>query len=165
MKIGIMQQKTITSQELEAASKNVDYIKIAKSIFRKYPKLKLTADNKKEIFLDALWYSMVNWKPEKSIFTTYFYQNVWYKLLVFAKKNHPKAFTNQNFNRISYQDKDLGDELDNITACLHDRFRTPILQKYVYGMTMAEIGEANGYNKDYANKMIKKGLAILKKSV
>jgi DNA-directed RNA polymerase specialized sigma24 family protein len=158
--------RQVTSQEVEQSLNNTDYIKIAKSIFKKYMTFKLTSDEKKEIFLDAIWYTLATWDESKSIFTTHLYNNIRFKILHFIKKNrktHEK--TNTSLHRIYAKEKVTSDDFDNLVAKLHESIKTPIIQKFVYGMSSTEIAEENGYNKNYANKLIKKGLKILKKSV
>lgn len=165
MKIGTMQKKHITNKEFEAAIKDENFIKIAKSIFKKFGKVRWTADDKREIYLDALWYSLTNWDETKSIFTTYFYNNIRYKILTFVDKNKLKELTNFNLSRILGKEKHQDDNLDNIIGGLHDKYKTPIMQKFVLGMSAKEIGSENGYSRDYALKLIKKGIRLLKRGV
>ncbi len=161
-----MQTKLVTNQELEAARNNEDYIKIAKSIFKKFQSFKLTADDKKQILLDALWYSLATWDEAKSKFTSHLYRNIRFKTLNFIKKYKVSPEKNNvNLSRLHASPTVFGDDFDNIISCLHDSVKIPIIQKFVYGMSSTEIGEENGYSKEYANQLIKKGIKSLKKSV
>lgn len=166
MKIGITNMNTVSNQQMEEAVRNRDYIKLANSVFAKFKRCKLSADERRQIFLDAIWYSLVHWKPEKSAFQTFLCNNVWYKIQTHLKKKYKdKEKTNWNLTGLLGPEPEFGNDFENIIAKLHDNYKIPIIQRYIYGMSTSEIGEANGYNKSYANLMIKKGLEKLKKSV
>lgn len=155
----------MSNQQVEEASRNKDYIKLANSVFKKFIKFRLTADDRREIFLDAIWYSLSRWVPEKSSFTTYLCNNVYYKTQVFIhKKCKNKELTNCNLGFMTFNSGGI-DDFENLVSRLHDNYKIPIIQKFVYNMTTAEIAQANGYNKSCAADRIKKGIEKLKKSV
>lgn len=151
---------------MEEAVKSKDNIKLANSVFKKFNRYKLTRDEKHEIFLDAVWYTIQKWDSSKSAFQTYLCNNIWYKTSTFIKKKFKnKEKTNFQFSKLFAQPIESPMDFENITARLHDMYKIPLIQKFVYGMTIAEIGAENGYDKSYAAKMIKNGLENLKKSV
>ncbi len=153
---------------METAANDINNVKLANSVFKKFQKYKLTTDDRKEIFLDAIWYSLANWKPEKSAFQTYLCNNVWYKTCTFIRKKYKhidKSQTNFSFRGLISHAETFSNDFDNMVAVLHDNYKIPLIQKFVYGMSATEIGKENGYNKSYALLMIKKGLERIKKSV
>lgn len=148
------------------ASKNKNYIKLVNSVFKEFQKYKLSIDERQEIFLDALWHSLKHWISDKSLFTTYLRNTAWYKTKTYIKNNRIKKYdkTNVDFSNI-ISEVYIGDDFDAIVSSLHDIYKIPLTQKFVYNMSLKEIAEANGYKKSLASKLIKKGLEKIKKSV
>ena len=58
---------------------------------------------------------------------------------------------------------DAVDNIDHVLDGLSDEYTVLIKQKYVYGMTMEEMGRQNGYSRETARRRFKKALKSFEK--
>ena len=111
------------------------------------------------IKLNTLWECIKKYDPEKGAkFTSFLYQN-----LNFAFKNELKKKSREfstdvlenNTPDTTVSNSDIFDGIPLESAKL-------IKQKYIYNMTMNEIGKMNGYSRETARRKVAKAVKIYK---
>lgn len=111
------------------------------------------------IKLNTLWECIKKYNPEKGAkFTSFLYQN-----LNFAFKNELKKKSREfstdvlenNTPDTTVNNSDIFDGIPLESAKL-------IKQKYIYNMTMNEIGKMNGYSRETARRKVAKAVKIYK---
>jgi len=128
-------------------------------------------DEIKSVMMNTLWNCVQKYNKTKNVkFSSYLYQSIQnntrriYKKKIRDTKNVSLI---DNFHTVSipFKDKeearDILDSVKDLNAELH----TILVQKYFYGMTNKEIGEANGYGKEAARKKLKKALELCREIV
>jgi DNA-directed RNA polymerase specialized sigma24 family protein len=116
-------------------------------------------DQLDSIKLNTLWECAKKYDPKRGTkFTSFLYQN-----LVFAFKNELKKrireFATETIeaNTVS-RSSNLIDVFDGIPK----EYASLLEQKYVYNMTMNEIGKQNGYSRETARRKVAKAVKFYK---
>ena len=116
-------------------------------------------DQLDSIKLNTLWECAKKYDPKRGTkFTSFLYQN-----LVFAFKNELKkrirefATETIEVNTVS-RSSNLIDVFDGIPK----EYASLLEQKYVYNMTMNEIGKQNGYSRETARRKVAKAVKFYK---
>lgn len=117
---------------------------MSESVFKKYNSFRLTPDEKKQIFTDAVWYALARWDATKSAFQTFLVNNIRYKTLGLLKQR-PTYKTNTQLEHFVLNTEDVPlDDFDRIISPLPEKLQRPLVQKYVLNMSMNEIAQTNG---------------------
>ena len=108
-------------------------------------------DDIQSVKLDTLWKCVENYDSTKGAkFTTYLHNQLNYAFRNKLKKKRPEV--------------NLG-ELHTSVVGSHDYSRDAHIleQRYLYNMTMVEIGKANGYSRETARRRLKNAIKICRK--
>jgi DNA-directed RNA polymerase specialized sigma subunit len=148
--------RTVTNEEYNLALKNEDYIKIGKSILRKF---KFNIDLRRECWLIGLWDALRNYNSSKKIkFTTYLYYRILWLAIRKAKQNtHELTYLDSKVT-VGYEDS----YLDEIFEIIPSKYRKIVYSKYVDNMTIKELSEKYSLSSQTITKYIKIGLDYLK---
>jgi len=140
-----------------------NYLNLASKVFHKYRGFRLSRDDKREIFLSALWYSVKTWDESKSKLTTYFYNNLNYKILDWLKPKKGIKFVSLHHPEevIDHRNDNFNDIIGELSQIQQNFLR----KHYVSGMTYKEIGLENGYSEHEVGVVIKKAKDRLKRGV
>lgn len=145
---------------IEELLKDPSIIGIMKAVENKYSK-NIDPDQLESIKLNTLWECTKKYDETRGAkFTSFLYQQ-----LTFAFKNElkrkKKEFSTENIESlqlVTTNDQDIYDIMNEVSP---DVSRI-ILQKYLYNMTMVEIGQANGYSRETARRKLSKAIKIFK---
>lgn len=144
---------------LEQYLKDPSIIAIMRTVENRFSK-NIDFDQLESIKLNTLWECLKKYDETKGAkFTSFLYQQ-----LTFAFKNElkkkKKEFPTENIDiNISNNNNKTDYELmDGIPIDM----KNLILQKYIYNMTMVEIGKANGYSRETARRKLAKAVKIFK---
>jgi len=142
----------------EEALNNIDNIKVMNKVCTKYFAA-LSADDLYSLKLTTLWKCLNKYDPSKKTkFTTFLYQQLDYAIRNTLKKKKREFNCRQLEKSI-----DAVDNIDHVLDGLSDEYTVLIKQKYVYGMTMEEMGRQNGYSRETARRRFKKALKSFEK--
>ena len=142
----------------EEALNNIDNIKVMNKVCTKYFAA-LSADGLYSLKLTTLWKCLNKYDPSKKTkFTTFLYQQLDYAIRNTLKKKKREFNCRQLEKSI-----DAVDNIDHVLDGLSDEYTVLIKQKYVYGMTMEEMGRQNGYSRETARRRFKKALKSFEK--
>ena len=137
---------------------NIDNIKVMNKVCTKYFAA-LSADDLYSLKLTTLWKCLNKYDPSKKTkFTTFLYQQLDYAIRNTLKKKIREFNCRQLEKSI-----DAVDNIDHVLDGLSDEYTVLIKQKYVYGMTMEEMGRQNGYSRETARRRFKKALKSFEK--
>lgn len=166
-------RRQISNEEFEDALNNQDNAALIRFITNRYAGV-LTEEDRRTIGLDALWRALQYHKPGKNQkFTSSLYRfTVWECNRALKKKNGGPSFVqmpeDEDGRIMEMPDKQV--DLDTI---LHVRERIKRLprkwqrkvleQRFLCGMTAAEIGQRNGYSRETARQRIKSAVISLLK--
>ena len=118
-------------------------------------------DQLESIKLNTLWECAKKYDPNRGTkFTSFLYQN-----LVFAFKNELKK-TLREFptETIELNTPARATSTTDIFDGMPKEYATLLEQKYVYNMTMNEIGDKNGYSRETARRKVAKAVKFYKNS-
>ena len=142
----------------EEALNNIDNIKVMNKVCTKYFAA-LSADDLYSLKLTTLWKCLNKYDPSKKTkFTTFLYQQLDYAIRNTLKKKKREFNCRQLEKSI-----DAVDNIDHVLDGLSDEYTVLIKQKYVYGMTMEEMGRQNGYRRATARRRFKTALKSFEK--
>lgn len=116
-------------------------------------------DQLESIKLNTLWECAKKYDPKKGTkFTSYLYQN-----LVYAFKNELK----KNIREFATESIELNtparaSNYTDIFDGLPKEYANLLEQKYIYNMTMNEIGKKNGYSRETARRKVAKAVNFYK---
>jgi len=146
------------NKTFEEALNNIDNIKVMNKVCTKYFAA-LSADDLYSLKLTTLWKCLNKYDPSKKTkFTTFLYQQLDYAIRNTLKKKKREFNCRQLEKSI-----DAVDNIDHVLDGLSDEYTVLIKQKYVYGMTMEEMGRQNGYSRETARRRFKKALKSFEK--
>lgn len=116
-------------------------------------------DQLESIKLNTLWECAKKYDPKRGAkFTSFFYQNLNFAFKNELKKKNREFATDlleTNTPSATIEDIDLFDGVPSEHAKLLE-------QKYIYNMTMKEIGKSNGYSRETARRKVAKAVKIYK---
>ena len=142
----------------EESLNNIDNIKVMNKVCARYSTA-LSADDLYSLKLTTLWRCLNRYNPSKKTkFTTFLYQQLDYAIKNTMKKKK-REFSCKNIEKSS----EVIDDIDHVLDGLSDEYTILIKQKYVYGMTMEEMGRQNGYSRETARRRFKKALKSFEK--
>lgn len=116
-------------------------------------------DQVDSIKLNTLWECAKKYDPERGTkFTSFLYQN-----LNFAFKNELKKKAREfATDTLENSTPDLSIDNTDIFDGIPSEYADLIKQKYIYNMTMKEIGKINGYSRETARRKVAKAVKIYK---
>lgn len=141
---------------------NNEYVKGVLNKVSSFYKKSIDHDDIDSICMTTLWKCVQNFDKSKGAkFTTFLYNQ-----LGFAFKNELKKIK----KTISLQDitadcvkPTTTDSMDDLIGGLPDSVSKILQQRYVYNMTMVEVGKANGYSRETARRRLQHAIKICKK--
>ena len=141
---------------------NNQYVKGVLNKVSSFYKKSIDHDDLDSICMTTLWKCVQDFDKSKGAkFTTFLYNQ-----LGFAFKNELK----KTKKTISLQDiatdcvkSTTTDSMDDLIGGLPDSVSNILQQRYVYNMTMVEVGKANGYSRETARRRLKNAIKICKK--
>jgi len=149
----------VSNQIYENALNNQDNIMIMHSAGSCF----IHALDKDEMYrckLIALWEALKLWKPDGgSKFTAFLYQRVTWECL--KALQYENKHTNVN---LDYIDREASPETDmsEMLEILPDDLKGVVEKRYIYRMTLREIGDEYGYSYETARKKLKKASDCIK---
>lgn len=155
------------NEQFEIAKDNVDYIKIAKTVTKKFSAL--SKREKIQCFYLGLYKALRLYKKPTSKFTTYLYKIIYWECLKFLADNY--EFENEeDISEVSYNEKTLTQEFvyiekyfPQLIKGLPRQIKTILRDKYCRDMTLQEIGVKHKFSYETARNRINEGLRLLKK--
>jgi RNA polymerase sigma factor (sigma-70 family) len=149
----------VSNEEYESALKNKDNIMIMHSAGSSFITV-LDEDEIHRCKLIALWEALQAWRPNRgSKFTAFLYQRVYWECLKCVK------FNNKNRDvQVEFIDREVLPDtpIEEVLEILPDDLQDIIKKRYVYGMTLREIGDEHGYSYETARKKLKKASNCMK---
>ena len=120
-------------------------------------------DEIQSIKLDTLWKCVNNYDISRGAkFTTYLHNQLNYAFRNGLKKKRPQI--NLGELHTSVVDKhDYSQDAHDVVNGLPNHISRILEQRYLYNMTMVEIGKANGYSRETARRRLKNAIKICKK--
>jgi DNA-directed RNA polymerase specialized sigma24 family protein len=116
-------------------------------------------DQVESIKLNTLWECSKKYDPERGAkFTSFLYQNLNFAFKNELKKKVREFATDTLENNTPDVNIDNTDIFDGIPS----EYANLIKQKYIYNMTMNEIGKMNGYSRETARRKVAKAVRIYK---
>lgn len=163
---------SVNEKQFEEAINNDYYNKIMYKVCSENLKGACSRDEMKSIMMSTLWGCIQKFDNTKKVkFSSYLYRSMQNNSRRFYKKkqrqNKDSEFID-NFHSILKVDTYARDEARDILMSVEDLnpgLHKILIQKFYYGMTNKEIGEANGYGKEAARKKLKKALELCREIV
>lgn len=120
-------------------------------------------DEIQSIRLDTLWKCVNNYDETRGAkFTTYLHSQLNYAFRNWLKKKRSQI--NLGELHTSVMDKhDYSQDAHDVVNGLPNHISRILEQRYLYNMTMVEIGKANGYSRETARRRLKNAIKICKK--
>ena len=164
--------KSVDEKKFEEAINNEYYKKILTKVCHKNLKKICTRDEMRSVMMSTLWSCVQKFNKGRNVkFSSYLYQSIQNNTRRIYKKK-AREFNNVNLidnlhsclvydNKSIQEAKDILDSVQDLNPELHKI----LVQKFYYGMTNKEIGEANGYGKEAARKKLKKAIELCREIV
>ena len=149
----------ISNEVYEQALSNRDNLMIMHSAGSRFMSA-LDADEIHTCKLMALWKALQKWKADHgSKFTGFLYQQVKWECL----KNINQNKKNKDV-QVDHVDREVLPEtpICEILDCIPKNLRDIVEKRYVYGMTLREIGEQHGYCYETIRRRLKKADGYMK---
>ena len=139
-----------------------EYVKGVVNKVSSFYKNSIDHDDIQSICMTTLWKCIQTFDKEKGAkFTTFLYNQ-----LNFAFKNELKKKKDISFSddlSMEYSQPSNQNNINELIGGLPDNASKILEQRYVYNMTMVEIGSANGYSRETARRRLKNAIKICKK--
>lgn len=151
----------VSNEEYEAALNNLDNIHIMEKACWQF-RFALNQDDIKECKLIALWDSLRCWKPGGKKFTSFLYQKLRWQCLKAINKKKKQKFDHIVIEPFSKNDNaEFIEWMDELSEELQDIFE----KRFIYKMTLREIGEEYDCCHETIRKKINQALKTLKSKV
>mgnify|MGYP003679755676 FL=1 len=146
----------------EGLVKDPDIVNIMNKVSSKFQR-GVDFDDIQSVKLDTLWKCVENYDAAKGAkFTTYLHNQLSYAFRNVLKKK--KSHFNLGELHTSVMDKhDYSRDASDVVNGLPKHVSHILEQKYLYNMTMVEIGNANGYSRETARRRLQNAIKICKK--
>ena len=146
----------------EDLSKDPDIVNIMNKVASKYQN-SVDPDDVESIKLQTLWKCQKEYnKDKKTKFTTYLFNQLGYAFKTELKKSKKSMNVGEYSGGIIDTDNYYQDAKDMVTG-LPEGVSKILEQRYLYNMTMVEIGNANGYSRETARRRLQNAIKICKK--
>ena len=123
----------------------------------------LDFDEIQSIKLDTLWKCVKNYDTSKGAkFTTYLHNQLNYAFRNEAKKKKSKVNLGELHTNVP-EKYDYSVDAYDLVSGLPNHISTILKQRFLYQMTMVEIGRANGYSRETARRRLKNAIKICRK--
>lgn len=155
------------NERFETARTNIEYIKLAKTVTKKFNTLSKT--EKVQCFYLGLYQALKLYKNPKSKFTSYLWKMIYWECLKFISDNYD--FINEEYiSETSYNEKVIANEYVHIEKYfpllikgLPRQLKTILRDKYCRGMTLHEIGAKHKFSYETSRARINEALGLLRK--
>lgn len=164
--------KSVNEKKFEEAVENEYYRKILTKVCNKNLKRICTKDEIRSVMMSTLWSCIQKFNKNKNVkFSSYLYQSIQNNTRrIYNKK--AREFKNVSLidnlhSVLAYDEKSISEARDILYSVqdLNPELHKILIQKFYYGMTNKEIGEANGYGKEAARKKLKKAIELCREIV
>ena len=140
------------NKNIDEAVKNIDYKKIMDKVCSKYQRF-VDPDDISSLRYVTLWECLNKFDPSRNVkFTSYLYQQLTFAIKNFLKKKK-REFTTIPFDVCG---KTSTENLEVVMLDFPEEYSRLLKQKYIYRMTMTEIGQMNGYSRETARRRFNK---------
>jgi DNA-directed RNA polymerase specialized sigma24 family protein len=147
------------NKNFEDLLKSTDILKIMVSVGSRYAK-NIDPDQLESIKMGVLWDCQKKYDPNRGAkFTSFLYQQLNFAFKNELKKKR-KEFSTENMDN-NTPDYDRGQELEILDG-IPSHMAILLRQRYVYNMTMVEIGKENGYSRETARRKLASALDFYK---
>ena len=149
----------ISNEVYEKALNNRDNVLIMHAASSRFNQ-QLTPDEIHSCELMALWHALRLWRPDKGKkFTSFLYNKVFYECLRTVVVNRKNYMIQSEFvDKAVSPQPTLYEILDGVP----DDISELLEKRYIYGMTLREIGEEYGYCYETIRKRLKKAQKYVK---
>lgn len=119
-------------------------------------------DQMESIKLNTLWECLKKYDDTKGAkFTSFLYQRLTFALKNEVKPRKKKEFSVNEIENNTPEKKPL-QSINELLDGLPSESAKILSQKYIYNMTMVEIGKENGYSRETARRKLKNAIKIFK---
>lgn len=141
---------------------NNQYVKGVLNKVSSFYRHSIDRDDIQSICMNTLWKCVNNFDKDKGAkFTTFLYNQLGFAFKNELKKKR-KTLSLDDVG-IDYTKTSTSDTMHDLIHGLPDKISTILEQRYIYNMTMVEIGKANGYSRETARRRLKNAIKICKK--
>lgn len=155
------------NDKFEIARQEVEYIKIAKTVTKKFRVL--SKAEKMQCFYIGLYKALSLYKKPTAKFTSYLWKMIYWECLKFIADNYDFE-SEESISDVSYHEKVIANEFIHIEKCfpqlikgLPRQLKTILRDKYCRGMTLQEIGKKHKFSYETSRNRINEALALLRK--
>ena len=121
------------------------------------------SDDIRSIQLSILWRCVSNYDESKGAkFTTYLHNQLNYAFKSELKKKRPDHHLGDIHPDVR-QKENNSIEVHDLVSGLPNHISRILMQRFLYNMTMVEIGQANGYSRETARRRLRNAIKICKK--
>jgi len=121
------------------------------------------SDDIRSIQLVILWRCVTNYDDSKGAkFTTYLHSQLNYAFKSELKKQRPDHHLGDIHPDVK-QKENCSIEVNDLVSGLPNHISRILTQRFLYNMTMVEIGKANGYSRETARRRLGNAIKICKK--
>jgi RNA polymerase sigma factor (sigma-70 family) len=121
------------------------------------------SDDVRSIQLGILWRCVSNYDDSKGAkFTTYLHNQLNYAFKSELKKKRPDHHLGDIHPDVR-QKENHSIEVHDLVSGLPNHISRILMQRFLYNMTMVEIGRANGYSRETARRRLRNAIKICKK--
>lgn len=130
-----------------------------------------TKDEIQSVALSTLWNCVQKYKANKEVtFSTYLYRSIQNNSRRLYKKKiktcrEKQLFINQTDLVFDPDNQEEARDILMSVKSVNQELYNILVQKFFYGMTNKEIGQANGYGKEAARKKLKKAIELCREIV
>lgn len=141
---------------------NSQYVKGVLNKVSSFYRNSIDRDDIQSICMNTLWKCVNNFDKDKGAkFTTFLYNQLGFAFKNELKKKRKTLSLDEV--GIDYTRTSTPDTMNDLISGLPDKVSKILEQRYIYNMTMVEIGRANGYSRETARRRLKNAIKICKK--
>lgn len=142
--------------------KDPDIVNIMNKVSSKFQN-NIDFDDIQSVKLDTLWKCVENYDSTKGAkFTTYLHNQLNYAFRNNLKKKKPQVNLGELHTSV-VGSHDYSRDAHDVVNGLPTDISHILEQRYLYNMTMVEIGQANGYSRETARRRLKNAIKICRK--
>jgi RNA polymerase sigma factor (sigma-70 family) len=142
--------------------KDPDIVNIMNKVSSKFQN-NIDFDEIQSVKLDTLWRCLQNYDSQRGAkFTTYLHNQLNYAFRNNLKKQKPQVNLGELHTNV-VGSHDYSRDAHDLVSGLPTDISQILEQRYLYNMTMVEIGKANGYSRETARRRLKNAIKICRK--
>lgn len=160
--------KIISNEEYEVALKNEQNMSIMNKAASTY-RFSIDPDELYRCKLIALWNALKRWKPGGRNFLSFLYQRVIWECLKLLAQQRRTRYNNTYPIIYDIESESSPVDRDDVHRLIDilptSELKNVIIQKYVYNMTLMEIGSLNNFSYETARRKIRTAIKYLKSNL